>query len=58
MMALDHLGVIAARIRTAILKYQTKNDQEEVKTRSLASMDEASFSMHSPESTDIECSRF
>jgi len=45
MMALDHLGVIAARIRTAILKYQTKNDQEEIKTRSLASMDEVSISM-------------
>jgi len=40
MMALDHLGVIAARIRTAILKYQTKNDQKEAKTWCLEPMDE------------------
>lgn len=40
-MALDHLGVIAARIRSATLKYQVKVD-EEAKVRPLRSIDEVS----------------
>jgi cohesin loading factor subunit SCC2 len=40
-MALDHLGVIAAKIRSATLKFQVKAD-EEVKVRPLKSMDEVS----------------
>ncbi|KXN83113.1 Protein rad9 [Leucoagaricus sp. SymC.cos] len=37
--ALDHLGVIAAKIRTAMLKFQAKGDQE-TKGRPLKSMEE------------------
>lgn len=39
--ALDHLGVIAAKIRTATLKFQARPD-EEAKTRPLEPMEEVS----------------
>lgn len=38
-MALDHLGVIAAKIRTSTLKFQIKAN-EEAKTHPLNSMEE------------------
>lgn len=45
--ALDHLGVIAAKIRTATLKFQAKGDQDKEttkKVRALESMEEVSLS--------------
>jgi cohesin loading factor subunit SCC2 len=42
--ALDHLGVIAAKIRTSVPKFQGKvKEEDEKKVRVLESMDEVSL---------------